>query len=104
MGGCCRWGWLVRQGDTPDEARIKTTGFPSAMFIFLVNIFLLVQQRQANNVMMAVLGSAISAGACILFIGNVVSNAIPAGKVLDVVLMLCTFGLCAMDLGNATRS
>eukprot|EP00756_Hemistasia_phaeocysticola_P018393 Hpha_TRINITY_DN15590_c3_g5::TRINITY_DN15590_c3_g5_i1::g.106323::m.106323 len=36
--------------------------------------------------------------------GGVVSNAIPAGYLLDVVLMLGTVGICAMDLSTATAS
>eukprot|EP00756_Hemistasia_phaeocysticola_P043238 Hpha_TRINITY_DN17016_c12_g1::TRINITY_DN17016_c12_g1_i13::g.166790::m.166790 len=99
MGGCCRWGWLVRQGDTPDEARIKTRVFPFAIFIFLVQVFLLVNQLKTQNQMIVIIAHSIITFAMLLFMGGVVSNAIPAGYVLEVGLALTTVGICAMDLG-----
>eukprot|EP00756_Hemistasia_phaeocysticola_P018389 Hpha_TRINITY_DN15590_c3_g1::TRINITY_DN15590_c3_g1_i8::g.106321::m.106321 len=104
MGGCCRWGWLVRQGDTPDEARIKTVGFPFFLFIFVVKVFLFVNTLQTTNQVVTGIGHSINAFACLFFMGGVVSNAIPAGYVLDATLVLLTVGLCALDLGNATIS
>eukprot|EP00756_Hemistasia_phaeocysticola_P015068 Hpha_TRINITY_DN15384_c3_g1::TRINITY_DN15384_c3_g1_i6::g.88065::m.88065 len=104
MGGCCRWGWLVRQGDTPDEARIKTIGFPFVIFIFPVAVLLIGSNLVSTNQMVTVIGEAIIAFAMLLFMGGVVSNAIPAGYLLDVVLVVTTVGVCAMDLGTATMS
>eukprot|EP00756_Hemistasia_phaeocysticola_P018385 Hpha_TRINITY_DN15590_c3_g1::TRINITY_DN15590_c3_g1_i15::g.106344::m.106344 len=102
MGGCCRWGWLVRQGDTPDEVRIKTIGFPFALLIFLIDVFLILVNLQTHNQIVAIIGVSINAFATLGFMGGVVSNAIPAGYLLDVVLVLMTVGICAQDVGNAT--
>eukprot|EP00756_Hemistasia_phaeocysticola_P032427 Hpha_TRINITY_DN16406_c3_g1::TRINITY_DN16406_c3_g1_i2::g.160174::m.160174 len=104
MGGCCRWDWLVRQGDTPDEARIKTKMFPFALFMLLFMVLLIVNNLQSSNQMVNVVGYSISAFAMLIFLGGVVSNVIPAAYLLDVVLVLCTVSICAVDLGNATRS
>eukprot|EP00756_Hemistasia_phaeocysticola_P030759 Hpha_TRINITY_DN16308_c2_g5::TRINITY_DN16308_c2_g5_i2::g.58746::m.58746 len=102
--GCCRWGWLVRQGDTTEEAHIKTTVFPFALCILIIWMVILVRQLQSNNQMIYVVGNAINAFAMILFMGGAIINAIPAGYLLDVLLVLCTLGISAMDLGEATTS
>eukprot|EP00756_Hemistasia_phaeocysticola_P030078 Hpha_TRINITY_DN16272_c0_g1::TRINITY_DN16272_c0_g1_i8::g.12518::m.12518 len=104
MGGCCRWGWLVRQGDTPDEAKIKTILFPFTLVVFPVLVFLIFNELQSTNPMVYLIGDFIMTFAMLLFIGGVVSNAIPAGYLLDVLLVLCTVGICSLDLGNATTS
>eukprot|EP00756_Hemistasia_phaeocysticola_P019566 Hpha_TRINITY_DN15670_c3_g3::TRINITY_DN15670_c3_g3_i3::g.100603::m.100603 len=104
MGECCRWGWLVRQGDTRDEARIKTLGFPFAVLIFLFQLFVIFVTLQGTSQIVDVVGLSMTAFAMVLFIGGVTSNAIPAGYLLDVMLILFSVGLCVMDLGTATRS
>eukprot|EP00756_Hemistasia_phaeocysticola_P032426 Hpha_TRINITY_DN16406_c3_g1::TRINITY_DN16406_c3_g1_i1::g.160166::m.160166 len=104
MGGCCRWDWLVRQGDTPDEARIKTKMFPFALTMFLIVLFLIVNQLRGTNQMVNIVGYCIVAVAMLQAMGGAVSNVIPAGYFLDVLLVLCTVGICAVDLGTATRS
>eukprot|EP00756_Hemistasia_phaeocysticola_P015070 Hpha_TRINITY_DN15384_c3_g1::TRINITY_DN15384_c3_g1_i8::g.88071::m.88071 len=104
MGGCCRWGWLVRPGDTPDEARIKTLGFPFALFVFLFSVFLLAHQLLGVNQVVSNIGIGINAFAMLLFMAGVVSNAIPVGHLLDAALILGTLSICFQDLGNATRS
>eukprot|EP00756_Hemistasia_phaeocysticola_P019570 Hpha_TRINITY_DN15670_c3_g3::TRINITY_DN15670_c3_g3_i9::g.100617::m.100617 len=104
MGECCRWGWLVRQGDTRDEARIKTLGFPFAVLIFLFQLFVIFVTLQGTSQIVDVVGLSMTAFAMVLFIGGVTSNAIPAGYLLDAVLVLVTVGICAVDLGNATAS
>eukprot|EP00756_Hemistasia_phaeocysticola_P023201 Hpha_TRINITY_DN15877_c3_g2::TRINITY_DN15877_c3_g2_i8::g.189835::m.189835 len=104
MGGCCRWRWLVRPGDTPDEARIKTSVFPVTLFIMLFNVFVVANTLQTTNQMVSVIGYSINAIAFLQFMVGVVSNAVPAGYLLDVALLIFTVGTCAMDLGNATRS
>eukprot|EP00756_Hemistasia_phaeocysticola_P017291 Hpha_TRINITY_DN15529_c6_g1::TRINITY_DN15529_c6_g1_i1::g.105993::m.105993 len=103
MGGCCRWAWLVRQGDTPDEARVKTTVFPFALFMLLVECSLLWRQLVTHNQMVAVVGFLIISFAMVLFMGGVVFDAVRPGFLLDVVLVLCTVGMCAQDLGTVTR-
>eukprot|EP00756_Hemistasia_phaeocysticola_P034363 Hpha_TRINITY_DN16517_c3_g2::TRINITY_DN16517_c3_g2_i15::g.133047::m.133047 len=100
----CKWDWVVRQGDTPDEARIKTIMFPFALVIFTFSVFLVVSVLQTKQQMVTVIGYAFLSFAMLQFMGGVVSNAIPAGYLLDVVLMLLTVGICASDLGDATRS
>eukprot|EP00756_Hemistasia_phaeocysticola_P020200 Hpha_TRINITY_DN15707_c1_g9::TRINITY_DN15707_c1_g9_i3::g.39415::m.39415 len=104
MGGCCRWGWLVRQGDTPEEARITTVMFPFTILVFLYMIVLIVNRLRNNNQMVVVVGNVTNAFAFLLFMGGVLWTAIPAGFLLDAVLGLCTVGVCARDLGNATMS
>eukprot|EP00756_Hemistasia_phaeocysticola_P029818 Hpha_TRINITY_DN16254_c6_g1::TRINITY_DN16254_c6_g1_i1::g.13875::m.13875 len=104
MGGCCRWDWLVRPGDTADEARIKTRMFPFALFVCPVYTFILVRQLQSINQMVNVIGYAINAFSMLLFMMAVMGNVMPAGYLLDVLLVFMTVGVCASDLGNATAS
>eukprot|EP00756_Hemistasia_phaeocysticola_P015067 Hpha_TRINITY_DN15384_c3_g1::TRINITY_DN15384_c3_g1_i5::g.88060::m.88060 len=104
MGGCCRWGWLVREGDTPDETKIKTLIFPFALFLFPFTGLVIYYALQSSHQMVNVTGTAVIAFVLVLFMGGVVSNAIPAGYLLDVVLVVTTVGVCAMDLGTATMS
>eukprot|EP00756_Hemistasia_phaeocysticola_P032164 Hpha_TRINITY_DN16395_c1_g2::TRINITY_DN16395_c1_g2_i6::g.60517::m.60517 len=104
MGWGCCWSWLVRPGDTPDEARIKTLVFPFALCALVVAVFYYIVTSQQNNQIVKVVGTSIIALAMALFMGGVVSNAIPAGYLLDVMLVLCTVGICAQDLGQATVS
>eukprot|EP00756_Hemistasia_phaeocysticola_P032171 Hpha_TRINITY_DN16395_c1_g6::TRINITY_DN16395_c1_g6_i3::g.60515::m.60515 len=104
MGGCCSWGWLVRQGDTPDEAKIKTLMFPFALFMLLFGGFLVYIVLQTTRQMVVVIGNSIVVFATVLFMGGVASNAIPAGYLLDVLLVLTMVGICSMDLGTVTDS
>eukprot|EP00756_Hemistasia_phaeocysticola_P019421 Hpha_TRINITY_DN15658_c0_g4::TRINITY_DN15658_c0_g4_i1::g.100430::m.100430 len=104
MGGCCRWGWLAHKGDTPEDARIKVMLFPFALFSFLGSMIVIANILRTTNQMVNVLGLAINAFAYLLFMGGVVSNVMPASYLLDVFLVLCTVGICAVDLGNATTS
>eukprot|EP00756_Hemistasia_phaeocysticola_P031945 Hpha_TRINITY_DN16384_c3_g2::TRINITY_DN16384_c3_g2_i4::g.62949::m.62949 len=104
MGGCFKWSCLVRQGDSPDEARIKTLACPFALFIFLFDMFVIFRNLQSTNQIVTVIGYAITAVAALLLMGGVVSNAIPAGYLLDVLLVMCAVDMCLMDLGSATRS
>eukprot|EP00756_Hemistasia_phaeocysticola_P032436 Hpha_TRINITY_DN16406_c3_g5::TRINITY_DN16406_c3_g5_i3::g.160182::m.160182 len=95
---------LVRQGDTPDEAKIKTIVLPFALFVFSANVFHIVIQINSTNQMMRVIGNGIIGLAMLLFMGGVVCNAIPPGYLLDGALVLTTVGIFAVDLGNATSS
>eukprot|EP00756_Hemistasia_phaeocysticola_P015078 Hpha_TRINITY_DN15384_c3_g3::TRINITY_DN15384_c3_g3_i1::g.88062::m.88062 len=104
MGGCCRWSWLVRQGDTPDEARIKTIVFPLDLCLFFVVSLLMVNQLRGQNQMIHVIGYAIQTFTMLLFMVGVLTTPIPVGYLLDASLVTATFGLLALDLGNATTS
>eukprot|EP00756_Hemistasia_phaeocysticola_P032166 Hpha_TRINITY_DN16395_c1_g2::TRINITY_DN16395_c1_g2_i8::g.60524::m.60524 len=104
MGWGCCWSWLVRPGDTPDEARIKTLMFPFAIFTFPVLVFDVFVTLQNDHQTIIVIGESTAAFAAILFMVGVVSNAIPAGYLLDVLLVLVTVGICSLDLAYATVS
>eukprot|EP00756_Hemistasia_phaeocysticola_P031950 Hpha_TRINITY_DN16384_c3_g3::TRINITY_DN16384_c3_g3_i1::g.62946::m.62946 len=104
MGRCCGFGWLVRHEDTRDEARIKTMVFPFAIFVGVFNASVVAHRLLFENQMMTVVGSSIVTFSMLLFMGGAVTNAIPVGSLLDVVLFVCTCGLCVLDLGDATRS
>eukprot|EP00756_Hemistasia_phaeocysticola_P015082 Hpha_TRINITY_DN15384_c5_g1::TRINITY_DN15384_c5_g1_i1::g.88079::m.88079 len=104
MGKCCRWDWLVRPGDTPDEATIKTIAFPFGIFLFLFMVGLIVRQMSSTVQMIFIIGTLFIALAQLLFIGGVLSNVIPVYYILDACLFLSTVGICAQDLGNATRT
>eukprot|EP00756_Hemistasia_phaeocysticola_P030074 Hpha_TRINITY_DN16272_c0_g1::TRINITY_DN16272_c0_g1_i2::g.12507::m.12507 len=105
MGGCCRWGWLVRQGDTPDEAKIKTIGFPFCVFLFLVNLFTIgVLFLQSRYETMRIIGNAMAACACLQFMGAVLWTRIPAGYLADVLLMVTIVGICSLDIAHAVTS
>eukprot|EP00756_Hemistasia_phaeocysticola_P019279 Hpha_TRINITY_DN15648_c2_g2::TRINITY_DN15648_c2_g2_i1::g.99758::m.99758 len=104
MGGCCRWDWLVRPGDTPDEVRIKTLVFPFALIMLLAVSFIAINRLLSHNQMVAVIGNAVVAGSFLLFTVGVLSNMIRAGHLLDMSLAGITLGICAMDLSNATMS
>eukprot|EP00756_Hemistasia_phaeocysticola_P031943 Hpha_TRINITY_DN16384_c3_g2::TRINITY_DN16384_c3_g2_i2::g.62947::m.62947 len=104
MEGGCRWGWFVRQGDTPDEAKIKTRMFPFAIFDLFAAVFIMVTDLQGNNQMVLVIGYVFIIFSLLQFMVGVVSNALPAGYLLDVLLVMCAVDMCLMDLGSATRS
>eukprot|EP00756_Hemistasia_phaeocysticola_P030081 Hpha_TRINITY_DN16272_c0_g4::TRINITY_DN16272_c0_g4_i1::g.12515::m.12515 len=104
MGRCCWWGWLVRPLDTPEEARIKTIVIPFALFVFMISAFLVIRNLQATGQMVTIIANSINAFAMLQFILGIGSNAIPAAYHLDAMLTLCTLGICAQDLGTATRS
>eukprot|EP00756_Hemistasia_phaeocysticola_P015079 Hpha_TRINITY_DN15384_c3_g4::TRINITY_DN15384_c3_g4_i1::g.88064::m.88064 len=105
MGGWCNWRWLVRHGDTPDEAKIKTAIFPFTLFIFLVILCLISNQLQSTNPqMLSVVGYIIYCFSMLFFMGGVVTNAVRPGYLLDVWLVLCTVAMCALDLSEATLS
>eukprot|EP00756_Hemistasia_phaeocysticola_P019559 Hpha_TRINITY_DN15670_c3_g13::TRINITY_DN15670_c3_g13_i1::g.100619::m.100619 len=104
MGECCRWGWLVRQGDTPDDAKLKTILFPFTLFMFVVYMFLIVNQIQTSIIMLNVIGYAILTFSALQFMVGVVSNVIPVRYLFDVILVLSTVGICLQDLGTATTS
>eukprot|EP00756_Hemistasia_phaeocysticola_P011418 Hpha_TRINITY_DN15119_c6_g2::TRINITY_DN15119_c6_g2_i1::g.126772::m.126772 len=104
MSKCCRWAWLVRAGDSKDEARIKTVMFPFALFIFLYSVFDLIQTIQGSGMMMYVLGDGLNCLGSGFFMAGVASGAARAGGLLDVFLVLCTVGICLLDFGNFTRS
>eukprot|EP00756_Hemistasia_phaeocysticola_P015065 Hpha_TRINITY_DN15384_c3_g1::TRINITY_DN15384_c3_g1_i11::g.88073::m.88073 len=104
MGGCCRWGWLVRQGDTPDEARIKTIVFPFAIFEVVLHVGAILHVLRSTKQGVSLIAYCINTFGLLLFIGGVLWNAVPPGHLLDVLLLLCTLGLCTVDLANATRS
>eukprot|EP00756_Hemistasia_phaeocysticola_P026883 Hpha_TRINITY_DN16088_c7_g11::TRINITY_DN16088_c7_g11_i1::g.121598::m.121598 len=101
---CCRWDWLVRPTDTPDEARIKTLMFPFTLVMLAYIVISLIAVLETTGQNIIVVGAAITFLAMTLFMTGVLSNALPAGQLLDVWLMLCTIGICAQDLANATRS
>eukprot|EP00756_Hemistasia_phaeocysticola_P015073 Hpha_TRINITY_DN15384_c3_g2::TRINITY_DN15384_c3_g2_i3::g.88063::m.88063 len=103
MGRCCSLDWLVRQGDTPDEARIKTVLFPFFAFVFPFCVFVSYNEFKNANQTVYVIGAAVCALASALFLGGVVSNAIRPGYLADAVIVLFTVGVCALDLANATR-
>eukprot|EP00756_Hemistasia_phaeocysticola_P032422 Hpha_TRINITY_DN16406_c3_g12::TRINITY_DN16406_c3_g12_i1::g.160192::m.160192 len=103
-GGCCKWGWLVRPGDTPDEARIKQLMFPAALGLFLLGTFVIFITLGTHHQAVYIIGLSINAFASVLFMGGVIMSAIKAGYLVDVWVVLCTIGTCTMDLGHATRS
>eukprot|EP00756_Hemistasia_phaeocysticola_P032167 Hpha_TRINITY_DN16395_c1_g3::TRINITY_DN16395_c1_g3_i1::g.60500::m.60500 len=95
-------GWLVRQGDTPEDARIKTLMFPFALFSFAAFSGAIFVDTSGQTV--KIIGFSIVVFSMLLFMVGVVSNKIPVGYLLDVVLELCTVAACAMDLSDATGS
>eukprot|EP00756_Hemistasia_phaeocysticola_P011421 Hpha_TRINITY_DN15119_c6_g3::TRINITY_DN15119_c6_g3_i1::g.126774::m.126774 len=100
----CRWDWLVRQGDTPDEARTKTTMFPFALCIVLFTAVLVVNGLLGTSQVVSVIGNGIGAIAFLQFIVGVVTNAVPVCYLMDVLILLCTLGICAVDLAQAATS
>eukprot|EP00756_Hemistasia_phaeocysticola_P029798 Hpha_TRINITY_DN16254_c3_g16::TRINITY_DN16254_c3_g16_i1::g.13868::m.13868 len=104
MGLCCRGDWLVRPGDTPDEARIKTLGFPFALFSFPILSFAALVVMRSTLQYINAIGMIITALGMLLFLVGVTTDTLPAGFCLDVILVAGTVGFCAIDLGTATVS
>eukprot|EP00756_Hemistasia_phaeocysticola_P025860 Hpha_TRINITY_DN16029_c1_g2::TRINITY_DN16029_c1_g2_i1::g.119292::m.119292 len=102
MWKLCRWGCLVRKGDSLYEAKIKTQMFPFALFIFLTTVTNIFFRGDLWNIIQV--GLAVAAFAMALFMFGVVSNIIPAAYALDAMLVFCTVGVCAVDLGQAALS
>eukprot|EP00756_Hemistasia_phaeocysticola_P031713 Hpha_TRINITY_DN16371_c3_g1::TRINITY_DN16371_c3_g1_i1::g.58528::m.58528 len=104
MSGPCRWGCLVREGDSKEDARIKTTVFPFALFTFMFYIVFIFYVLQTSHLMMSVFGGCFMSLAMAVFMAGVVSNAVPARYLLDQFLAVGTLGFCFNDLANATIS
>eukprot|EP00756_Hemistasia_phaeocysticola_P032424 Hpha_TRINITY_DN16406_c3_g14::TRINITY_DN16406_c3_g14_i1::g.160205::m.160205 len=103
-GGCCKWGWLVREGDTPDEARIKTLNFPLAICLLLISVMVIANQLNDYNQIVSVAGASTNIFGGVLFMVGAATNAIPAGCLYDIVLMLAMIATLLGDLGSVTRS
>eukprot|EP00756_Hemistasia_phaeocysticola_P043246 Hpha_TRINITY_DN17016_c12_g3::TRINITY_DN17016_c12_g3_i1::g.166782::m.166782 len=104
MGGCCSLAWLVRRGDTPDDARIKTTTFPWAALILVFCLYRLVVFRNKDTQNVVVIGTCFLGLGSILVLAGFSTNALRPGYFLDTLLAVCTLGVCAQDLGQAARS
>eukprot|EP00756_Hemistasia_phaeocysticola_P034382 Hpha_TRINITY_DN16517_c3_g6::TRINITY_DN16517_c3_g6_i1::g.133061::m.133061 len=97
--GCLRW--LVREGDTKDEARIKTNMFPITLFFLGFGVFgNCVSLHNKDPLWYTLGGFSVIAGQLVFMIG-VSTNALPAGYLLDALLVMSALGLCAIDIGNA---
>eukprot|EP00756_Hemistasia_phaeocysticola_P022935 Hpha_TRINITY_DN15864_c4_g7::TRINITY_DN15864_c4_g7_i1::g.192095::m.192095 len=96
--------WLVREGDTPDEARIRTLGFPFALIFVILHVFLIVATLGGSGQLVRVVGYCINTYGLGQFTLGVLTNAARPGYLLDAGLSLCTLGVCAMDMGNAAVS
>eukprot|EP00756_Hemistasia_phaeocysticola_P032420 Hpha_TRINITY_DN16406_c3_g10::TRINITY_DN16406_c3_g10_i1::g.160187::m.160187 len=104
MGGCCRWTWLVRPGDTPDEARIKTVITPFALFVAFFGVLIILANLQTSHQLTTVIAEIVIVLALLVFIGGVVSNIVSVGNLLDVLIVVVTLCICGVDLGNAAAS
>eukprot|EP00756_Hemistasia_phaeocysticola_P031731 Hpha_TRINITY_DN16371_c6_g8::TRINITY_DN16371_c6_g8_i1::g.58569::m.58569 len=101
---CCRGAWLVRQGDTPEEAWMKTTLFPYYILLVLFSFAGMVRELLGNNQMVYVLGSGIAGLVCVIFVVGVATNAGPVGYLLDATLLVGTVCVALIDTGWATVS
>eukprot|EP00756_Hemistasia_phaeocysticola_P011428 Hpha_TRINITY_DN15119_c6_g6::TRINITY_DN15119_c6_g6_i1::g.126778::m.126778 len=99
-----RLDWLVREGDTPDEARIRTLGFPFALLFVVLHGFLIVATLQGSHQLVRVVGYCINAYGLGQFTLGILTNVVRPGYLLDAGLFLVTLGVCAMDMGNAAVS
>eukprot|EP00756_Hemistasia_phaeocysticola_P015075 Hpha_TRINITY_DN15384_c3_g2::TRINITY_DN15384_c3_g2_i5::g.88067::m.88067 len=104
MGRCCSLDWLVRQGDTPDEARIKLLFCPFSLFCFPMGILVVVNSYHVHGQIINIIGVSLIALVFALFMVCVTSNIVRAGFILDVVLGLLIVGICASDLATVTRT
>eukprot|EP00756_Hemistasia_phaeocysticola_P026894 Hpha_TRINITY_DN16088_c7_g5::TRINITY_DN16088_c7_g5_i1::g.121584::m.121584 len=97
---------LVRDGDTPDELRIKKIIFPFALVDFVLTLFVVVVtlQSTAPTIYINFLGLCTSLFAMFLFIIGVLVNAFRAGRLLDVVLGLLTLSIIALDIAHVASS
>eukprot|EP00756_Hemistasia_phaeocysticola_P011427 Hpha_TRINITY_DN15119_c6_g5::TRINITY_DN15119_c6_g5_i1::g.126776::m.126776 len=100
----CRWDWLVRQGDTPEEVRIKTSLFPFALLMVVNAAWLIYYTLTGSNQMLNVVAYSVHGVSFILFIVGILWNVMHARYLADVLLLLSVVGVCLNDLGNATRS
>eukprot|EP00756_Hemistasia_phaeocysticola_P032431 Hpha_TRINITY_DN16406_c3_g3::TRINITY_DN16406_c3_g3_i1::g.160168::m.160168 len=104
MGGCCRWDWLVRKGDTKEEARIKTTIFPFAAGLLIFLVFSFFNALMTYRQYVSVIGICCVGFGSFVFLVGVLFNAVPPGYLLDAWLGLSVVGLCCIDLCQVTRS
>eukprot|EP00756_Hemistasia_phaeocysticola_P037374 Hpha_TRINITY_DN16693_c2_g12::TRINITY_DN16693_c2_g12_i1::g.180621::m.180621 len=104
MRRCCRLGWLVREGDTKEEASAKTVLFPFAVFITLLSIASTFHILATTNQVVLVFAYSLVGFSFLLFLVGVVTNAVPVVYLIDILLIVSAVGLSASDLGQATRS
>eukprot|EP00756_Hemistasia_phaeocysticola_P028986 Hpha_TRINITY_DN16204_c0_g4::TRINITY_DN16204_c0_g4_i1::g.15174::m.15174 len=102
--GCCTCTWLIRKGDTKEDARMKTILFPFALFVGIAGALPLYATLNEENQKIIVIGTSLVIAAALVFSVGVVFNVAHVGKLLDAFMGLTTVGLCCIDLGNATLS
>eukprot|EP00756_Hemistasia_phaeocysticola_P026176 Hpha_TRINITY_DN16046_c4_g1::TRINITY_DN16046_c4_g1_i2::g.117950::m.117950 len=101
MGGWCRWDWLVREGDTHQEARMKKLVFTLCLYLVFFNlsaVYVLVNTTEQN---LYLIGLSLTICATILMVVGIARN---MPNFIDTSLALWTVGLCINDLAAVTRA
>eukprot|EP00756_Hemistasia_phaeocysticola_P018679 Hpha_TRINITY_DN15612_c3_g3::TRINITY_DN15612_c3_g3_i2::g.101816::m.101816 len=103
---CCRFQWLVREGDSKAEIRIKTLATPFVVFSMFIYFLGAVTQfsGDANNQYLYATGSFILLSGSFTYCVGLMTNTMSAGLAVDIGLGTATVGQCVNDLANATFS
>eukprot|EP00756_Hemistasia_phaeocysticola_P045963 Hpha_TRINITY_DN1971_c0_g1::TRINITY_DN1971_c0_g1_i1::g.31151::m.31151 len=101
---CCRWDWLVREGDTKEEARMRVVLFPFALVASIFASLALYMDTRTSSQFINIIGLGVCVLALLHAMAGMASNLISVGTIVDIVLLVSTVGICACDLANATRS
>eukprot|EP00756_Hemistasia_phaeocysticola_P017892 Hpha_TRINITY_DN15561_c3_g4::TRINITY_DN15561_c3_g4_i1::g.108893::m.108893 len=102
--GARLWRCLLREGDTPDEKKIKLLGFPFALVLCPMAVFYVFAVLEGTKQNVLVIGTSISAVCTALFMAGLALNFCRPGFLLDVVLSGCVLAVLFLDLGHASSS
>eukprot|EP00756_Hemistasia_phaeocysticola_P043332 Hpha_TRINITY_DN17022_c3_g2::TRINITY_DN17022_c3_g2_i1::g.166939::m.166939 len=103
MRRCFGWKLLVRESDSPEDARMKQVMFPICTFIFVFAGAATFTSLR-DSLLVNGIGSSICGLATVLFMVGALLNLASPPRLLDVVALLGAVGLCIMDAGLATTS
>eukprot|EP00756_Hemistasia_phaeocysticola_P022933 Hpha_TRINITY_DN15864_c4_g5::TRINITY_DN15864_c4_g5_i3::g.192093::m.192093 len=91
---------LVRDGDTVEDIRIKKLGFPVCIFLMVLGVFTL----STTPAPMKRIGALLCTFGPALFSAGVLLNAAKPSRLMDLILLINTVGLCVLDVAEAAES
>eukprot|EP00756_Hemistasia_phaeocysticola_P020116 Hpha_TRINITY_DN15702_c1_g2::TRINITY_DN15702_c1_g2_i1::g.37885::m.37885 len=100
----CSFQWLVREGDSAEDARARTLLFPFCIVISVVLILSIITTLRDTMQLVRVMGLAIIVFGAFAYIAGITSNTFSVFNLLDMFLILCAVGICLLDLAEATIS
>eukprot|EP00756_Hemistasia_phaeocysticola_P012527 Hpha_TRINITY_DN15204_c8_g7::TRINITY_DN15204_c8_g7_i1::g.67451::m.67451 len=96
----CFCGWLIREGDTVTEARIKTTLFPFISIVLTLCSVWTVKEIEVP--VFQIIGTSTLLLASVLFLVGVATNLVRVGYLVDMFLFLGFLAVWALDIADVS--